>query len=297
MTDTLKVKIPKDDGEARDLADVAYLNGWALAGYVASQIHLNDGPGQPKSIVSSDNTLSIVQFAAKGIRGLRSHNTVRLYAKRWLDAGLPIPLPGEVVEIPDELWPPAKASELEPEPVTPDPVDMDTPPHVEPATLEQVEAALSNPSVAKALYVNPLTAAALSKGHGQALAEKAFGGPAGVKAFDAKQAAKKQAKKKQDAKWAWKWLNLAHMPHLVSVTKKFREDVYTIDWSERTDEETSEVLTHLDVLQAMLNKARERIQTKKAAGPESDLDQELEALIAIYGNGGGDIDSSGDTAV
>ena len=103
----MRITIPKNDAQARQVADAATLSGWALAGYVASQVRMASGPGQPsKSILKTENTLTPAQFAAKGFRGLRSSNTVQLYAERWRDhVGTP-PTPGQVIDLPDLDWPP-----------------------------------------------------------------------------------------------------------------------------------------------------------------------------------------------
>lgn len=107
----MRITIPKDDNEAREMADLAALSGWALAGYVASQVSLNaEGQGTRSDLgrtsVTSDRSLSPREFAAKGLRGLRSKNTVQLYAQRWRDyVGRP-PVPGQEIDIPDIDWPP-----------------------------------------------------------------------------------------------------------------------------------------------------------------------------------------------
>ncbi len=103
-----KITIPRDDDEAREVASVATMSEWALAGYVASQVQLDNQPG-PRS-VTSDRSLTPAEFAAKGIRGLRSKNTVQLYAERWQETGLPIPEPGEIVDIGDRDWPPTSTT-------------------------------------------------------------------------------------------------------------------------------------------------------------------------------------------
>jgi len=101
----MRVPIPRDDAEARTLADTLNSGGWGLAGYLASQVEIGEGQGTRTELVSSDK-LTPMQFAAKGIRGLRSHNTVRLYVERWQSTGLPIPTPGTNVTMPDLDWPP-----------------------------------------------------------------------------------------------------------------------------------------------------------------------------------------------
>lgn len=103
----MRITIPKDDAEAREVADTATLRGWALAGYVASQVRLGEfGDNQHSEGVSSDTLMTPNQFAAKGIRGLRSKNTVVLYVQRWLDNVGDPPSAGETIDIPDMDWPP-----------------------------------------------------------------------------------------------------------------------------------------------------------------------------------------------
>jgi hypothetical protein len=108
----MRVPIPRDDAEARALADTLNTGGWGLAGYLASRVTL-DGEGQGTrsdrgrtSATSSRGLLSPREFAALGIRGLRSKDTVRLYVERWQATGLPVPTPGTSVTMPDLDWPP-----------------------------------------------------------------------------------------------------------------------------------------------------------------------------------------------
>lgn len=99
------VRIPRDDAEAHSVAQVATLSGWALAGYVASQVRLSDTSGRPTERTRS-SSFTCKEFAAKGIRGLKSQDTVRVYVQRWQETGWPIPQPGDVVDIGGKDWPP-----------------------------------------------------------------------------------------------------------------------------------------------------------------------------------------------
>lgn len=102
----MRITIPRDDAQAAEVANAATLSGWALAGYVASQVRLSDTGGRPTESARTSTLLTPVQFAAKGIRGLRSKDTVRLYAERWRDHVGEPPRPGQVLNLPDMDWPP-----------------------------------------------------------------------------------------------------------------------------------------------------------------------------------------------
>ena len=106
------ITIPKDDEAAHAVASLATLHTWALAGYVASQVYLLDHQGRPTTEETAEKTRSGLfwpkEFADKGIRGLKSQETVRLYAQRWIDTGMPIPAPGDVVDVGDREWPPTE---------------------------------------------------------------------------------------------------------------------------------------------------------------------------------------------
>lgn len=106
----MRITIPRNDDEARQVSVEATLRGWALAGYVASQVEVGEpgGTGANQHAGAARNTARCTprEFAAKGLRGLRSDNTVRLYAQRWRDyIGRP-PVPGQEIDIPDIDWPP-----------------------------------------------------------------------------------------------------------------------------------------------------------------------------------------------
>lgn len=104
----MRITIPSNDTQAREVADAAVLSGWALAGYVASQVYLAEGRGgdPATNARNSIGQLTPTQFAAKGLRGLRSKDTVRLYAERWRDAIGDPPQPGQVLDLVDLDWPP-----------------------------------------------------------------------------------------------------------------------------------------------------------------------------------------------
>jgi len=99
------VKIPRSVEEAETqlgiLGALIHSREWERAAIVAAFVEVgSQGVGK----VSSD--LSPAEFAAKGIAGLRSKNTVQRYAEAWLSER-PRPKPGEEIDLtglPD--WPP-----------------------------------------------------------------------------------------------------------------------------------------------------------------------------------------------
>jgi hypothetical protein len=115
-----KINIPGTIDEA-----VASLTGigalltakeWERAAIVAAFVSLSEGKG--KRNVSSD--ISPVEFAALGIVGLKSKNTVWAYAQAWQEAinqGKAVAAePGATVALPDLTWESRKAIEATPEP-------------------------------------------------------------------------------------------------------------------------------------------------------------------------------------
>ncbi len=77
---------------------------WERAAIVAAFVSTSDGPG--KRNVSS--AISPVEFAALGLKGLSSANTVRHYVEAWKSTGLPQPRPGEKVDTPTSEFPSRK---------------------------------------------------------------------------------------------------------------------------------------------------------------------------------------------
>ena len=102
----MRITIPSNDTQAREVADAAVLSGWALAGYVASQVTLDGDHTRKDLMATSSHQVTPREFAAKGLRGLRSKDTVRLYAERWRDAIGDPPQPGQVLDLVDLDWPP-----------------------------------------------------------------------------------------------------------------------------------------------------------------------------------------------
>jgi hypothetical protein len=69
---------------------------WERCAIVAAFVTLDNKPG-PKSSVTSDR--SPERFAALGIAGLKSKNTVQRYVERWEATGRAKPRPGEVIDL------------------------------------------------------------------------------------------------------------------------------------------------------------------------------------------------------
>lgn len=103
----MKIAIPASVEDA-----TAALNGldqlltageWKRAAIVAAFVDLGEGKG--KSVGNATSSISCEAFAALGIAGLKSKDTVRRYVQAWLEQR-PRPLPGEVIDM-DGLpeWP------------------------------------------------------------------------------------------------------------------------------------------------------------------------------------------------
>lgn len=106
------------DGAAASLADLEGLitaRSWQRAAIVYAFTDISDTGGRPTSGSLSSETLSVSDFAALGIQGLRSAQTVRTYHGHWqcaVDEGKAQPVrPGENVTEPDLPFPPNPDSE------------------------------------------------------------------------------------------------------------------------------------------------------------------------------------------
>jgi len=76
--------------------------GWERAAIVAAFVRLGEHGVSPAKATSS---LSTHEFAALGIAGLKSKDTVRTYVQRWLDANNgKHPKPGSKVKLPASPW-------------------------------------------------------------------------------------------------------------------------------------------------------------------------------------------------
>jgi hypothetical protein len=114
-----KITIPGDITTA-----IADLNGldalitakeWQRAAIVTTFVEVDDKPGGDRKKVAiartSNGLLTPSEFAALGINGLKSKDTVRRYVKMWESTGLPRPKPGTSVELPDKKWPPSETTQ------------------------------------------------------------------------------------------------------------------------------------------------------------------------------------------
>ena len=104
--------------ELTGLGELITASEWRKAAIVATFVVVSDDGVNFVVTESGEgartSTLSSVQFAALGISGLKSKDTVRRYAKAWADAGQPRPTPGQNVELPTtpfrEIAAPSKTS-------------------------------------------------------------------------------------------------------------------------------------------------------------------------------------------
>jgi len=81
---------------------------WKLAAKLAAVVRL-PGSGSHNKQKPATGFLTCDEFAARGIRGLRKGDTVRLYVQRWLDANDgEYPELGKTVVLPDDEWPPTR---------------------------------------------------------------------------------------------------------------------------------------------------------------------------------------------
>jgi hypothetical protein len=112
-----KITIPADiDAAVADLNGLGALitaKEWHRAAIVAAYVTL----GEKHVHIDRDATSSIspVEFAALGIVGLKSKDTVRRYVENWTKvAGLAAPRPGEIITLPDKTWPAGSTYEAGP---------------------------------------------------------------------------------------------------------------------------------------------------------------------------------------
>lgn len=107
-----RIKIPSSVQEAVDslggLEALLTAKQWTRAAIVAAFVRLDNKPG-PKRSADSSRSLTPAGFAKLGINGLKSKDTVQLYAEAWAAAvadGKAQPVePGKSVVLPDAPWP------------------------------------------------------------------------------------------------------------------------------------------------------------------------------------------------
>ncbi len=83
---------------------------WERAAIVAAFVEF-PGQGSRSDLLTSEEVMSPERFAALGIAGLKSSNTVRRYVNAWQSTGRPRPNPGETVELPTTPWPPSETTQ------------------------------------------------------------------------------------------------------------------------------------------------------------------------------------------
>ena len=115
-----KVRIPRTINAAEkrltEIGGLVTATEWERAAIVSAYVL----PQQGKRTDTSDSSvgsLTVEQFAALGLHGLKSHVTVRAYVRAWLDIvdedGNVVgqrerPRPGTMVEVPSDPWPPTR---------------------------------------------------------------------------------------------------------------------------------------------------------------------------------------------
>ena len=99
----MKVTIPASVEEATEqlngIHSLLTAREWERAAIVAAFAKEGQA-GRPTKSASAGRLLTPVQFAALGIHGLRSKDTVRRYVRAWASTGLPRPVSGEDVDLP-----------------------------------------------------------------------------------------------------------------------------------------------------------------------------------------------------
>lgn len=80
---------------------------WERAAIVAAFVEVGE-QHQNRHVERTSALLTPKGFAALGIAGLKSDNTVRRYVEAWASTGLPRPTPGEEVEMPTAAFPTVK---------------------------------------------------------------------------------------------------------------------------------------------------------------------------------------------
>lgn len=110
-----KVTIPASIEEATErlegLGALLTATGWERAAIVYAFTTLEDSDGGDAATRATRNTarglLSCNEFAALGIHGLKSGNSVRLHHQRWAEHGRAKTVkPGQTVTLPTVEWPP-----------------------------------------------------------------------------------------------------------------------------------------------------------------------------------------------
>lgn len=102
----MKIQIPASVNEAVEklgsLGKLLTATEWERAAIVAAFVE--EGEGRGKS-VNASSSISPQEFAALGITGLRSKDTVRRYVRAWMDEVGTRPQAGHSVSLPSKLFP------------------------------------------------------------------------------------------------------------------------------------------------------------------------------------------------
>lgn len=103
------ITIPRTvDAAARtltELGELATATEWHRAAIVAAYVQEREGQGQTLGR-TAQGLESARDFAARKIHGLKSHHTVLIYLRAWMEQVGKRPVPGQEVKLPTEPWPP-----------------------------------------------------------------------------------------------------------------------------------------------------------------------------------------------
>jgi hypothetical protein len=107
----MKITLPKDETEYDDRMAITgrllTAVGWERAALVAMKVEPGIGQGKRTSLKSERGLVSASTYAERGYHGLKSMNTVLVYANAWLDR-FPRPNWGESVKLPTIEFPPTR---------------------------------------------------------------------------------------------------------------------------------------------------------------------------------------------
>lgn len=90
--------------ELQGVARLLTATHWERAAIVAAHVD-SPGRGSRSDMASFSQVVSPNRFAALGLAGLTSKDTVRRYVQAWESTGLPRPVPGEPVTLPRSRFP------------------------------------------------------------------------------------------------------------------------------------------------------------------------------------------------
>jgi hypothetical protein len=106
----MKITLPKDETEYDDRMAITgrllTAVGWERAALVAMKVEPNFGDSKPR-VAGTSHLESARTYSERGYHGLKSKDTVLLYARAWLDR-FPRPNWGESVKLPTIEFPPTR---------------------------------------------------------------------------------------------------------------------------------------------------------------------------------------------